>query len=98
MRIRDVAVIGAGTMGSQIAALCSSLGLRVRLFDVALPGADDRSQLARRALQRLRGLKPAPAFLPSALERIRVGNLEDDLALLAEADWVVEAVVERLPV
>ena len=98
LRIRNVAVIGAGTMGSQLAALLSGLGLRVRLYDIVPPGATDRCQLPRQALARLRTMKPAPAFLPDDVDAIAPANLEDDLPHLAEADWVLEAVVEKLEV
>ncbi|HEY8485926.1 MAG TPA: 3-hydroxyacyl-CoA dehydrogenase/enoyl-CoA hydratase family protein [Limnochordales bacterium] len=98
LRIRQVAVIGAGTMGSQLAALFSGLGLSVRLFDIVPSGASDRLQLPRQALARLRAMKPAPAYLPDDLQAIVPANLEDHLHHLAEADWVVEAVVERLDV
>lgn len=85
-------------MGSQIAALLAGLGMRVRLYDIVPPGAQDRNQLARQALQRLLGQKPAPAYTPQVLASIEPANLEDDLPRLAEADWVIEAVAEDLAV
>src|SRR5690606_28354307 len=95
--IRRVAVLGSGTMGAQIAILLASFGCTVDLLDMASTAeAPDRSHLAVQALQRLRSLSPAPALHPRAYERVRPGNFDDDLPRLAEADWVIEAVVERL--
>jgi len=103
-RIRRVAVLGSGTMGAQIAVLLASFGCTVDLLDLVPPAPGgggspepgDRSRLAAQALQRLRTMNPAPALHPSAYDRVRPGNFDDDLPRLAEADWVIEAVVERL--
>ncbi|HEX6988715.1 MAG TPA: 3-hydroxyacyl-CoA dehydrogenase NAD-binding domain-containing protein [Bacillota bacterium] len=105
--IRRVAVLGAGTMGAQIAILLASFGCRVDLLDMpppdageggdgSRPGSPDRNRLASQALERLRSLNPAPALHAGAYQRVQPGNFEDDLSRLAEADWVIEAVVERL--
>src|SRR6185295_15604405 len=85
--IKKVAVLGAGTMGAQVAAHVAGQGLEVVLLDLASP-APDRSAIARKGLDALRKLKPSPLHLPEHLAAIRAGNFEDDLALLAEADWV----------
>jgi 3-hydroxyacyl-CoA dehydrogenase len=98
MAIRRAAVIGAGVMGAGIAAHLANAGVRVLLLDIVPEGASDRSTLARGALDRLAKADP-PAFMhKGAARRIEPGNLQDDLGRLAEADWIVEAVVERLEV
>ena len=97
--IRKVVVLGAGTMGAQIAAHLAGCGLDVSLLDLVPKDAGgDRSRLARRALENLKRLKPAPLHLPEHAAAIRTGNFEDDWGLLRDADWVLEAVVEDLEV
>jgi len=95
--IKKVAVLGAGTMGAQVAAQVAGQGLEVVLLDLPSP-APDRSAIARKGLETLRKLKPSPLHLPEHLAAIRAGNFEDDQGLLADADWVFEAVVEDLEV
>lgn len=93
MRIRSIGVVGAGTMGSGIAALAASAGIPVVLLDV--PGERDRDEPARRGLERALKAKP-PAFMDAGRRRlIEIGNTEDDLDLLAGCDWVIEAVIEQ---
>jgi 3-hydroxyacyl-CoA dehydrogenase len=92
-RIRKAAVLGAGTMGAQVAAHLAGCGLDVVLLDVAASGSD-RSAPARKGLEALRRLKPGPLHRIEDLSYIRPGNFEDDLGALAGADWVFEAVVE----
>jgi 3-hydroxyacyl-CoA dehydrogenase len=95
--IRRVAVLGAGTMGSRIAAHLANAGLPVVLLDVAVEtGA--RSRIAADALQSLLKTKPASFYEPEAARLITPGNFEDDLALLGACDWVIEAVVEDLAI
>ena len=93
MRISKVGVIGAGVMGTGIAALSASAGLPVVLLD--MPGDGDRDSLARGALGRAQKARPAPFMDPARAALVTVGNTEDDLGLLADCDWVVEAIVER---
>ncbi|MBX7082884.1 MAG: 3-hydroxyacyl-CoA dehydrogenase/enoyl-CoA hydratase family protein [Nannocystaceae bacterium] len=98
-------VLGAGTMGAQIAAHLANAGARVHLLDIVPPGtAADAPKAARNAVAAgalkamLKG-KPAPFMDPAAAERIRVGNLEDDLErAVAGSDLVLEAVIERLDI
>lgn len=98
--LSHAAVIGAGVMGSQIAAHLANAGVTVDLLDVVpadLPShGGDRSALARSALRRLETMKPSPIFSKASLSRIRAGNIEDDLSRLGHAQWVIEAVVEEL--
>ena len=96
--IERVAVIGSGVMGGGIAAHLANAGASVLLLDVASKDGPDRSAVARAAVARLAKSNP-PAFMHRrAAGRIDAGNLEDDLSRAGEADWIVEAVVERLDV
>ena len=93
--IQKVAVIGAGTMGLGIAALCADRDVPVLLLDRAGP-ADDRRAPARAALARLPTLRPAAMKHPEKIGSIAVGNVEDDLDRIADCDWICEAVFEDL--
>ena len=92
MRIAKVGVVGAGAMGSGIVALCASAGLPVVLLDI--PGADDRGKPARDGLAKAVKAKPAPFMDPARAALVTTGNTEDDLGLLADCDWIVEAIIE----
>lgn len=98
MNIQKIAVLGSGVMGSGIAALCANAGLDVILMDIVPKDAADRNQLAKGAIEKqLKG--GAPGFtLPANAKRVRPANFEDDLALLSECDWIIEAVLERIDV
>lgn len=98
MRIAKACVIGAGVMGSGIAAQIANAGVPVMLLDIVLPNAGDRSSIAKSALARLATAEPAPLMSRSAAKLIEPGNIEDDLDRLADVDWIVEAVAERLDV
>ncbi len=93
--IRKAAVLGAGTMGSRIAAHFVNTGLPVVLLDVSAKEGP-RSSVAAQALDALKKSKPAAFFDPSLAARIVPGNFDDDLDLLADCDWVIEAVTENL--
>lgn len=95
MHIGKLGVVGAGTMGSGIAALAASAGIPVVLLDVPATGPD-RDALARAGVDRARRAKP-PAFMDvDRASLIHTGNSEDDLALLADCDLVIEAIIEQL--
>src|SRR5215472_16533898 len=99
-RISKVAVLGAGTMGSRIAAQVANAGIPALLFDIVPPDADGaaRNKIAAAGLDAAVKSKPA-AFFDSALQRlVTIGNFEDDLKRLGEADWIIEAVVENLEI
>nr|MCU0623524.1 3-hydroxyacyl-CoA dehydrogenase family protein [Gemmatimonadaceae bacterium] len=93
MRIRKIGVVGAGAMGAGIAALAASAGVPVVLLDV--PGQPDRGGPAKDGLQKAVKAKPAAFMHPDRAALVRTGNIEDDLALLADCDWVIEAIVEK---
>ena len=94
MYIAKVGVIGAGAMGSGIAALAASAGLPVVLLDV--PGATDRNGVAKGALQRARKAKPASFMEAGRAALVTAGNTADHMDWLADCDWIVEAIVEQV--
>ncbi|HPE60948.1 MAG: 3-hydroxyacyl-CoA dehydrogenase [Thiothrix sp.] len=96
MEIRKVAVIGAGVMGAGIAAHIANAGVPVVLLDIVPQGAENHNALAEGAVQKLLKSDPAPFMHPRNAKRITTGNLEDDLALVADCDWIIEAIIERL--
>ncbi len=87
--IKKVAVLGAGVMGSQIAAHLSNAGIPSLLFDL-------NQELAEKGLQMALKLKPAPFYNPKTADLIELCNYDDHLDRLGEADWVIEAIAERL--
>jgi 3-hydroxyacyl-CoA dehydrogenase len=99
-RIRKVAVLGAGTMGSRIAAQLANAGCPSYLFDIVPPDADGpaRNKIAAIGLEAARKSKPAAFMDPSLARLVTIGNFEDDLKKLADVDWVIEAVVENLDI
>ncbi|MGH9371810.1 MAG: 3-hydroxyacyl-CoA dehydrogenase family protein, partial [Vicinamibacterales bacterium] len=90
MTIRTAAVLGAGTMGAQIAAHLANAGVPTLLLDVS-------AEAARHGLERAKSLKPDPFFTSDTHTLVRTGSL-DDLSGLSACDWIVEAVVERLDI
>jgi 3-hydroxyacyl-CoA dehydrogenase len=91
MVIRSVAVLGAGVMGSQIAAHFANAGVPALLLDVT-------PEAAAQGLQRARTLKPDPFFTPDTWKLVATAGFEDGLARLRDVDWILEAVVERLDI
>jgi len=89
--IRTVGIVGAGTMGAQIGALFASIGVDVWLLDLT-------PQLSKESVQRMRKLKPDPFYTPDAASRIRTGGFDEHFDVLADCDWIIEAVVERADV
>jgi 3-hydroxyacyl-CoA dehydrogenase len=96
--IRKAAVIGAGVMGAGIAAQFANAGVPVLLLDIVPDGAANRNVLAEGAIAKMLKTAPAPFMSARAAKLVTPGNIEDHLAQLAESDWIVEAVVERLDV
>ena len=89
--IRSAAVLGAGTMGAQIAAHLANAGIPVLLLDLT-PDA------ARDGLKKASALKPDPFFTRSAASLITTGGFDTDLQRLSTVDWIIEAIVERLDI
>jgi len=96
--IKKVAVIGSGVMGAAIAAHVTNAGLPVVLLDIVGKDPNDRIAIAKGAVERLLKTDPAPFMSPRNARLITPGNLEDDLGLLADCDWIVEAIIENLKI
>ena len=94
-RIRKVAVLGAGTMGAAIAAHCANAGLEVDLLDIA-PDEDDKNAVVEAGFQRMQNARPAALMGENVADRIRIGNFEEHFGRVGEADWIVEAIIEKL--
>lgn len=105
-RIKKVAVLGSGVMGSGIACHFANIGLEVLLLDIvpfdlseeekANPAA--RNRIVNTALKTAVKSKPAPLFDTSFASRITTGNFDDDFAKIKDCDWVIEVVIERLDI
>ena len=97
MDIKKVVVIGSGTMGSGIAAQVANAGIPVVLLD--LPSSEGtRNKIVENAKKRIANSRPPLLVEKSKIDLIHVGNIEDNFNLVGEADWVVEAVVERIDI
>ncbi|ACY19162.1 3-hydroxyacyl-CoA dehydrogenase/enoyl-CoA hydratase family protein [Haliangium ochraceum] len=104
--IRRIAVLGAGVMGSGIAAHVANASLPVLLLDIVPPKLSDderksksaRDAIAAGALKAMGKARPAPFFHPDNARLVSIGNFEDDLDKLAECDLVIEAIIERLDI
>ena len=90
-RIEKVAVLGAGTMGAQIAGHFSNAGIPALLFDI-------NSDLAKKGVETLSKLRPAPLYKPKNAERITACTYDNDLDSLKDVDLVIEAVAENLEI
>jgi 3-hydroxyacyl-CoA dehydrogenase len=90
-QIRSVTVLGAGTMGAQIAAHLANAGVPSLLLDLT-------PDVARAGLERASKLKPDPFFTPEARRLVSTGGFDDGLPGIGDSDWIVEAIVERLDV
>lgn len=88
MDARSVCVIGAGTMGSGIAAHLANIGFDVTLLDLT-------EESVRAAFDRAKAAKPPHFHIPQNAQKVRLGSVADNLAWAAEADWVCEAIVEK---
>ncbi len=103
-RIKQVAVLGSGVMGSRIACHLAGAGYPVLLLDLLpkdLPEnarKDQRDRIAREALQTAIKFNPSPVYEASVAKRIAVGNFSDDLPKIKDCDWIIEVVVERLDI
>jgi 3-hydroxyacyl-CoA dehydrogenase len=103
-RIEKAVVLGAGTMGSRIAAHFANAGLSCILLDIVPPNlrADapsaERNKIVRAGLDAAKKSKPAAFFTAGLADKIAIGNFDDDLARCAEADWIIEVVAENLEI
>ncbi|HKP48042.1 MAG TPA: 3-hydroxyacyl-CoA dehydrogenase NAD-binding domain-containing protein, partial [Pyrinomonadaceae bacterium] len=112
MRIEKAAVLGAGTMGAQIAAHLANANIPALLLDIVpreltaeettkgltLESKEVRNRIARAGLESAKKSKPAAFFTPDTASLVSVGNLEDDLDKLKDCDLIIEAVVENLEI
>ncbi|MDX2149852.1 MAG: 3-hydroxyacyl-CoA dehydrogenase NAD-binding domain-containing protein [Bryobacteraceae bacterium] len=102
LAIRKVAVLGAGTMGSRIAAHLANAGVPVVLLDIVPPNlppnGGPRNAIVAAAAEALKKSKPAAFFEPGLARLITAGTFEDDLGLIADCDWIIEAVAENLEI
>ena len=111
-RIKKVAIIGSGIMGSGIACHFANIGVEVLLLDIVPRELNDkeaamgltlkdkvvRNRLVNDALMTSLKSKPSPIYKQEFASRITTGNLEDDIAKVADVDWIMEVVVERLDI
>jgi len=111
-RIRKVAVLGSGVMGSQIACHFANIGAEVLLLDIVPKELTDRekkagldleskkvrNRIVNDALNTAIKSNPAPLYSKSFAKRISTGNFDDDLSKIDDADWIIEVVVERLDI
>lgn len=98
--IKKVAVLGSGVMGSRIACHFANIGMQVLLLDIVGKDADARSRnkLVNDALTAALKSNPSPIYTNSLAKNIATGNFEDDMPKIADCDWVIEVVVERLDI
>src|SRR6202030_3547396 len=102
-RIEKVVVLGAGTMGARIAAHFANAGVPVLLLDMVPPGATsdapaERNKIVRAGLDAAKKSKPAAFFTVALADKISIGNFDDDLPRIKDADWIIEVVAENLEI
>src|SRR3970040_2429992 len=111
-KIRTVAVLGGGVMGSGIAAPLANAGISCLMLDIVPPALFDddkkkgvtekspdfRNRFAVEGLEASRKSRPSLIYSRKDLARIEIGNFDDDFAKIAECDWIVEVVVENLAI
>jgi len=99
--IHNVAILGSGIMGSRIACLFAGIGIPVLLLDRAAENTvsgdapTKRNALVNDALKKAISSSPSPIYTKDAVKLIRTGNFEDDMSLIAQSDWTIEAIIER---
>src|SRR5207237_3708068 len=96
--IRRVAVLGAGTMGSRIAAHFANAGVPALLLDIVVPNQPNRNAAALKGIETALKQKPGAFFTDAAAGLITPGNFEDDLDAVRDCDWIIEAVAENLEI
>jgi 3-hydroxyacyl-CoA dehydrogenase len=83
-------------MGAAIAAHCANAGLEVDLLDIAPKEGDDKDAVVKAGFDRMKKARPPALMSETVAERMRLGNFDDDLDRVAEADWILEAIIEKL--
>jgi len=102
--IKQVVILGSGVMGSRIACHFAGIGVQVLLLDRLQPGAEEstnskeRNKLVNDALQASIKSNPSPIYSSAFTKNIHTGNFTDDMSKIANADWIIEVVVERLDI
>ena len=91
MEIKKVVVIGSGTMGSGIAAQLCNANIPVTLLDL-------KTDISQKAKDKILNSRPPLLIDKSKIDNIKVGNISDDFDVVEKADWIVEAVVERIDI
>ena len=91
MEIKKVVVIGSGTMGSGIAAHLCNANIPVTLLDL-------KTEISQRAKERIYKSKPPLLIDKTRIDNIKIGNIDDDFNVIKDADWIIEAVVERIDI
>ena len=91
MKIKNVVVIGSGTMGSGIAAHLCNANIPVTLLDL-------KTEISQNARERIHKSRPPLLIDKTKIDNIKVGNISDDFNVVKDADWIVEAVVERIDI
>ncbi|MDB3887398.1 3-hydroxyacyl-CoA dehydrogenase/enoyl-CoA hydratase family protein [bacterium] len=103
-KIKKVAVLGSGIMGSRIACHFANIGIEVLLLDIVLDdaknstNANERNFLVNKALKTALKSSPSPIYSQSFVNRITTGNFDDDFSKIKDCDWVIEVVIERLDI
>jgi len=100
-KIKKVAVLGSGVMGSGIACHLANVGLEVLMLDILpkdLKNKKDRNSVADGALEKAIKSKPSPLYKKDFVKYIKTGNFDDDFEKISEADWIIEVVVELLEI
>ncbi len=103
VKINKIAIIGSGIMGSRIACHFANIGVKVILLDIIPTECHDntinfRNKIVNESLKNTLKSKPSPIYLKSFCNRIQTGNLSDDLSLISDADWIIEAIIEKIEI
>jgi 3-hydroxyacyl-CoA dehydrogenase len=96
--IHKAVVIGSGTMGAAIAAHLANIGIPVTLLDIVPKDSDDKNKIVKEGWDRCLKAKPANLMSDGLKTLVKLGNLEDDFGVVAEADWICEVIVENLKI
>ena len=91
MKIKNVAIVGSGTMGSGIAAHLCNANIPVTLLDL-------KTEIVEKAKERILKSRPPLLFEKSKIDSLKIGNIADDFDIISKADWIIEAVVERIDI